>query len=208
MTNTTHTPHENAVMGLMRHLTSNDEAKLQSLMDWMAAPLHKPGTKMETGLLLAGTHFNHKFVLAETLADIYGSSALWTYPHNLENRFCSFNADTRLMVVSIRHDSTNLPNLTVEKLKSLISDQSIELNRKHEPPRTIPNHLNMVFLSGDANVFGGCDRRWTIVEQQKPLHLNPPDDRLLSYSNRLERAVALKNLLLKHQISSTALEAV
>ena len=212
MTTTTHTLHESAVMGLIRQLANNDEAKVQQLLAWMAAPLQKPGHKSQQGLLLAERQLGGNWLLASILSEIYGDSSLWMYAENMSAKFSFLRPETRLLCVShagfdlFRGSRSNPP--TAEKLKALITSQSVQLNPRHQEPQTIPNHLNVVFLTGAANPFNESDRRWLVIEPKHDLQLSKQDDHLLSYSNRLERSLALKSLLMRHSISSTALEAV
>lgn len=209
MTNTTHTPHENAVMGLMRHLTSNDEAKLQSLMDWMAFPLQPikpPRVKLNQALVFGGPVVNGKSILQQTLADIYHEDAHTIGYSSLDTDGMQIPGYTRLLTViddKYWKPQSHSDAVTKAYLKSLISN-----HERNDGPKTIPNRLNIIFLTGSANPFNTNDRRFFILQEGKPLQPTPRDDYLLSHSNRLERAVALKNLLLKHQISSSALEAV
>ncbi len=212
MSTTTHTPHESAVMGLIRHLANNDEAKVQQLLAWMAVPVQKPGHKLRQGLLLAGHQMGGNWLLATILSEIYSDGSLWMYAENLSAKFTFLRPETRLLCVShagfdlFRGSRSNPP--TAEKLKTLITSQSVQLNPRHQEPQTIPNHLNVVFLTGAANPFNESDRRWLVIEPKHDLQLSQQDDYLLSYSNRLERTLALKNLLMRHSISSTALETV
>lgn len=212
MTTTTHTPHESAVMGLIRHLANNDETKVLQLMDWMAAPIQKPNHKLQQGLLLAGQQMAGNWLLGTILSEIYSDRSLWVHAENLSAKFTFLHPETRLLSVShngfdLFHGSRFNPP-TAEKLKALISSQLIRLNPRHQEPQTIPNHLNMVFLTGAANPFGESDRRWLVIQPKHDLQLSQQDDYLLSYSNRLERSLALQHLLKRHTISSNALEAV
>ena len=212
MNSTSLPEHESAVNYLIRHLAGGNESKAQLLLDWMAEPLQHPYTKLPQGLLLHGYVQTGTYLLAEILEDVYHLAATRAFSQRLRGPQAPFTAYTKLL--SVFHDDTDLDAGTDRKppirsiLRQLISAPELQLNRTPRHEETCTNHMNVVFVSGSVNFLDDSDdRRWMVVSAKSTLQPSKSDDFLLSYSQRLERAVALKNILLAHQLQN-ALEAV
>lgn len=204
--------HENAIQGLIRHLAGGNENTAQRLLDWMAAPLQNPNTKLRQALLLNGYAQSGSYLLAEILEDVYHDAATRVFTQRLRDHVSPFSPHTQLL--SVFHDGTDLDMGTDRKpptkaiLKELISASKVQINRKDHIKTTCVNRMNIVFVSGSVDFLDDSnDRRWLAVQAKNPLRLSKSDDLLLSYSQRLERAIGLKNILKAHQVSD-ALEAV
>lgn len=212
MNSTSLPEHESAVNYLIRHLAGGNESKAQLLLDWMAEPVQHPHTKLRQGLLLNGYAQTGTYLLAEILEDVYHQAATRVFSQRLRDPYSVFTPQTRLLTVF--HDDLDLDMGTDRKpptramLKELITAPFLHLNRKNQCRESCTNRLNIVFVSGSVNGLNDSnDRRWMVVEAKNELQLSKSNDLLLSYSQRLERAVALKNILLAHQLQNE-LEAV
>lgn len=212
MNSTSLPAHESAVNYLIRHLAGGNERKAQLLLDWMAEPLQHPYTKLPQGLLLHGYAQTGTYLLAETLEDVYHQAATRVFSQRLRGPLAPFTPYTQLLTVF--HDDTDLDVGTDRKppirsiLKQLVSAPELQLNRSPGHEETCTNRMNVVFVSGSVNFLDDSnDRRWMVVHAKNKLQLSKSDDRLLSFSQRLERALALKNILLAHRLQRE-LEAV
>lgn len=212
MTRTSLPDHENAIQGLIRQLACGNEVITQQLLDWMAIPLQHPGTKLRQGLLLNGYVQSGSHLLAEILEDVYHHAATRVFTQRLHDPYSAFTPHTQLL--SIFHDGTDLDVRTDRKrstkaiIKDLISAPYVQIKRESCLDATCVNRMNIVFSSGSVDFLGdSCDRRWFVVQAKNHLRLTKSDDLLLSFSQRLERAIGLKNILKAHQVSD-ALEAV
>lgn len=202
MSTQTHTPHEAAVLKLIQHIGRTPE-KTQYLLDWMAAPLRPgPPVKLSQVMLLKGG-YSAANILQQSLADIYHEEALSTGIQALADPRHVVPTYVRLLTVYDRSSTpAHADSLAAAKayLKCLISNPERNAGTTAYPLPT-PNRLNIIFCTGAADPFNTEDRRFFVVQEAKPLQLTSDEDYLLSYSNRLERAVALKNLLRRHQIT-------
>lgn len=204
MSTQTHTPHEAAMLKVICHLGQTD-GKTQQMLDWMAAPL-VPGAraKLTQAMALVGSHYTHgRNILQQSLADIYHEEAFSIGTRSLAHP--SFLIPAYIKLLTVYADNYWAPEGDSEAvmkayLKSLITNDE-RIGGTEARPEPIPNHLNIIFCTGAANPFNSEDRRFFLVEESKPLQLTSDENYLLSYSNRLERALALKNLLRRHQIT-------
>jgi len=159
------------VLELLAHLHAESgdtpqacAASMAWTLRWLALPLQKPGTKMRTGLVVHGPQGAGKNLLFEIVAGIYGRYAAVIGQDQLEDKFNDWASQKLFLIgdeVIARAELYHQKN----KLKAFITGETIQINAKMLPVRQEANHVNVVFLSNDAQPLAleTGDRRYHVV---------------------------------------------
>ncbi len=137
------------------------------LLDWMAYPLQNLGAKTGVALVLVSeTHGTGKSTLANIMTEIYGKENIAVINGSeLKGNFNDYT-QRQLLVVEEVHVSHFLESQAImNKLKMLVTDTQISLNRKFMPQENVPNHVNVIMISNhpDALKLEESDRRFFVV---------------------------------------------
>lgn len=175
-------PSNSGDIGPMLHLlsylfehTNNDgnhttnEEKLQWFLNWLAYPLQNPGHKNHTAVLL----YSHqqgvgKNLIGYVMQDIYGDNFAQLGDDAFERPFNDYLMGKQFI---IGNELTSKDKWNgMEKLKMLITEPQIEINRKFQPILNIKNCVNLLLLSNnpDPLVIKGMDRRFFIWFIENP----------------------------------------
>jgi putative DNA primase/helicase len=159
------------LLELMRFLLSRiseDELKRDEILDWllcwMAYPLQNLGAKLRTAVIMHGDEGAGKNFLFDLLVDIYGKYGALVGQDELEDKFNDWRSGKMMIIgdeVSSRAELVHNKN----RLKSLITSPSVQINPKGLPRRTESNHINIVFLSNELQplALDNSDRRYLVV---------------------------------------------
>lgn len=155
------------LLELLAHLCADsartDEGRaavVDWVLNWLAYPLQRPGSKMASALVFHGGQGTGKNLFFEAIASIYGRYALVVGQDQLEDKFNDWASQKLFLIgdeVVARAELYHQKN----KLKAFITSETIQINTKMLPLRTEANHVNVVFLSNE----------------QQPLALEPDDRR-------------------------------
>lgn len=154
-------PYTNAVL---LNLCGNDHGRALEVMRWLASPLRTPGEKLPQALWVRGDQGTGKSLFFnELIAPMYGAAAA-TIPSQLFNGwFNGWASGKRLAVV----DAFEYGFESMHRLKSLITANHLHIERKGHAASIERNKLNLIFLSGQADVLplsGDTTRRFLIVD--------------------------------------------
>lgn len=159
------------LLDLLYHLCSESaqgEAAIGAVVDWvlnwLAYPLQHPGAKLASALVFHGPQGTGKNLFFEAIASIYGRYALVVGQDQLEDKFNDWVSQKLFLIgdeVVARQELYHQKN----KLKALITGETIQINTKMLPLRTEENHVNVVFLSNEQQPLAleQDDRRYFVI---------------------------------------------
>ena len=171
------------------------------MLKWIAYPIHHPGAKMKTTLVIHGPQGTGKNMFFEALMSIYGRYGRVIDQTAIEAQFNDW-ASRKLFLIAdevvARSDLYHVKN----KLKAFITGDWIRINPKNVAPYDERNHVNVVFLSNEAQpvILEEDDRRHAVIWTPEKL---PPE----FYGGLIKEienggAAALHDYLLKLDLGS------
>lgn len=158
------------------HLCEYDTHAYEWVMRWLAIPLQRLGTKMDTALILHG-HMQgagKSLFFDQVMSEIYGQYAVILGQGQLEQEYNEWIVDKMYAVFeevfSGKDRYTNMG-----KVKQLITSKTIYISKKYANGWTQDNLVNMVFLSNDIMPLQleQADRRFMVINPNTkiPEHL-------------------------------------
>lgn len=155
------------ILELLHHLCkdeANPDEVYQWVMRWLAYPIQYPGTKLKTALVVHGPQGSGKNMFFEAVMGIYGSFGRVIDQAAVEDKFNDW-ASRKLFLIAdevvARAELYHIKN----KLKGLITGDSIRINPKNLGAYEERNHVNMVILSNEVMpaVLERDDRRYMVI---------------------------------------------
>lgn len=159
------------ILELLQHLCADSaeteegvKAVMGWVLNWLALPLQRLGTKMRSALVFHGPQGAGKNLFFEIVAAIYGRHALVVGQDQLESQFNDW-ASQRLFLIGDEVVARQELYHQKNKLKAFITGETIQINTKMMPLRTEANHINVVFLSNEPHPLAleEGDRRYLVV---------------------------------------------
>jgi putative DNA primase/helicase len=155
------------LLDLLRYLCSaekNSAEVYEWVMRWLAYPIQYPGTKMKTALVFHGPQGTGKNMFFEAVTSIYGEYARVIDQSAVEDKFNDWASRKLLLIadeVVARQELFHIKN----KLKGLVTGDTIRINPKNVGAYEEKNHVNMIFLSNEVMpaVLERDDRRYMVV---------------------------------------------
>lgn len=159
------------IMELLRHLCADSadtpeavEGVVQWVLKWIALPLQRLGTKMQSAQIFHGPEGAGKNLFWEIVGKIYGRYAVVVGQKQLEGDFNDW-ASQKMLVIG--DEVVTRQELYHHKgdLKKFITGETIQINPKGLPLREERNHCNVIFLSNEHQplALGDTDRRYFVV---------------------------------------------
>lgn len=145
-------------------ICDGDEKAAKYFIQWLAHMIQKPDEKPSVAILMKSLQGTGKGMLTKPLLEILGQYGAHVNGHaNLTQRFNSTVAN-KLMIFGDEVDLKE--NKVADKLKGLISEDVIQLERKGIEPEAMPNYSRFIFASNHIQVInaGLKERRYLIVE--------------------------------------------
>lgn len=135
------------------------------ILDWLAYPLQNLGAKMNTLLLLFGPAGTGKDLFLKPMHAIYGSNAVKISNDELKSSFTSIYAAKQFLhadELKRAHASGDIVN---QKIKGLVTNPTITVNRKGDPEYKIKNVINLAITSNyyDCVKLDEDDRRAAVI---------------------------------------------
>jgi putative DNA primase/helicase len=151
------------IKDLLFFLVNENLAHYQYVLKWLAYPLQHPGAKLKTSLVFHGGQGTGKNLFFEAYAAIYGRYAKVIDQSAIEDKFNTWVSGKLFLIadeVIARHDLFQLKN----KLKAIITGDTIRINPKNLPDYFEKNQFNMVYLSNEIQpvVLEQDDRRHSV----------------------------------------------
>ncbi len=156
------------LLGLLDYLCSgepNGQALYEWVLKWLAYPLQHPGAKMLSALVVHGPQGTGKSMFFEYYARIFGPYGLILDQDAIEDRFNADWASGKLFVIADEVVARSEMYHVKNKLKGLITRETIRINPKNLAAHEERNHINLVFLSNEKQpvVLEGDDRRHCVI---------------------------------------------
>lgn len=154
-----------AVEAWRSHLQNLFPDDWRSLLVWIAYNVQKPGHKVLWAPIIKGTQGDGKSSIGDMMGAVMGQDNVRTV--STESLFSDFTGYAEGACVAFleeirvkghnRHDAMN-------KLKPLVTNKVVEVVRKGENGRNIPNVTNYMAFTNfeDALVIDANDRRWGV----------------------------------------------
>lgn len=152
-------------------------------LDWMAYPIQFPGTKLFSAVIVHGRKTGTgKTLIGYTLAKIYGENFIKIKNENLLDTWW---AENRQFVLGDEISGTDKRS-EADAMKTMITQEEININVKYIPQFSIPDCVNYYLTSNhaDALFLEDEDRRFFVheVTQDAPL----PEAFYMSYDKWLK----------------------
>lgn len=139
------------------------------MIQWFAYPLQNLGAKMATSLIVIGQQGIGKSLLANVVSKIYGpANSVMITREQLDSTFNSIYSAKQFVVVDemSKNSRRDVALASSNKLKTLVTELRLLVNRKGQPEFEIENHMNIVMTSNhvDALFMEDGDRRFAVIE--------------------------------------------
>lgn len=145
------------------HADECDEV-LHWLLCWMAYPLQHQGAKLKSAVVMHGDEGAGKNLFFETHLEIYGEYGKSVGQDELEDKFNDWRSRTLFVMADEASSRQELVH-NKNRLKSLITSSTVQINPKNMPRREEANHMNVVFQSNELTplALDNTDRRYLVV---------------------------------------------
>ena len=143
-----------------------DPAEREILSRWLAWVYRHPERKVTYAVVLCGDPGVGKSSVFEVLAACIGGDAQVSRPHQsqIENRFNGWAFGKRLVIIPelMSDDRYSI----AEKLKTVVADRTISIERKNEEPFDVRNVASVCACTNhpDPIAIGRGDRRYAFIE--------------------------------------------
>jgi len=140
------------------------------LLSWMARCVQEPGERAEVAVVLQGGRGTGKSFFARQFGALFGPHFLAiSNPRHLVGHFNSHLEDCVVLLADEAFYAGDKRHGSV--LKSLITENSLAIERKGYDLRQCANHLHVIMASNDAWVVpAGLDERRFLVLEVAPTH--------------------------------------
>jgi len=145
-------------------ICNDDLIASKFVIDFLAHMLQKPNEKPSVAIVMKSVEGTGKGTMFEPLKQILGAYAVQVNgAYQLTGRFNSVVAN-KLLVFADEVDLTDVR--TADKLKGLISEPRLSLERKGIDPIQVPNLCRFIFASNHETVIkaGNRERRYLVLE--------------------------------------------
>lgn len=155
------------LLGLLEFLCQAEEnsaALFDWLLCWLALPIQRPGTKMQTAVLMHGPEGAGKNMLFGAVRAIYGRYGGIFSQVELESQFNGW-ASRRLFMIGNEVVTRAEIYHQQGRLKNMITEPEWQVNEKNLPTRQESNHCNFVFFSNRLDIakLDPEDRRYCVI---------------------------------------------
>lgn len=188
---------------VLHYVLGESDSLLDWTLKWMAYPLQYPGTKMTTSIILHGPEGSGKNTIADAVRRIYGRYGRSITQTQLESQWTDWISGKLFIVGNeVLHRQEQITQKG--RIKTLITEPTVSVERKHLPGREEPNCANLIFLSNELvplNIDRG-DRRF-LVQYTPPPHPDGPEfyKGLSEKSMPIETVQALHHYLMQVDVS-------
>ena len=181
---------------LVKELFKNAEpAHVKWFEQWCAYPIQNPGVKMYSCPILFGQcKGTGKSLLGLTLMSIYGVNGAEITDTQLEDERNVFAAEKQFILAN---EVTGSDKRTmVGRLRNLITQHTVVINKKYTPDYTIRDTINYFFTSNhiDAVYMEDDERRFFVHECVGPKLVDVSESKVREYDRWLKSGDAARNL--------------
>jgi hypothetical protein len=151
---------------LLDYLFDGEPDSRRWFEQWLSYPLRYPGTKLATAVVVWGiAQGTGKTLVGETMSRIYGENYIAIADKDLHGSFNGW-AVNKQFIVGDEIAGGEKKRDVADRMKSMITQTRININRKYMPHYTLPDCINYYFTSNhpDAFFMEDRDRRFMIHE--------------------------------------------
>lgn len=147
---------------VLHYAVGESESVFEWVLKWIAYPLKHPGSKMKTSVIMHGPEGSGKNTVWDAVRRMYGRYGIQISQTQLEQQWCDW-LSARLFIVGneVLHRQEQVQQKG--RLKSIVTDSTVRIERKFISGRDEINFANLVFLSNELT----------------PLNIDPEDRRFL-----------------------------
>lgn len=154
------------IIDLIVHLCNGDFEDVDWLLNWLAIPLQKPGTKLDTAVIFHGRTqgAGKSLFFGRVMSAIYGQYALTLGQSQLETQYNDW-VDGKLWAIFEEIFTGNDRYQNISMVKQLITGEELYINKKFMSGWRQENFVNCVFLSNELMPLAieSDDRRMFVV---------------------------------------------
>lgn len=157
------------LLDLLRRLCSGEEKNnsdevYQWVLKWLAYPIQHHGAKMRTSLIFHGPQGVGKNLFFESYGAIFGKYFRVIGQSEVDDKFNDWASGKLCMLadeVVARQELFHIKN----KIKALITGETIRINPKNVAAHDERNHVNIIFCSNETQplVLENDDRRFMVI---------------------------------------------
>jgi len=152
------------------YVYDGEQEAIDFTLNWMALPLQKLGTKMESAIFLAGNQGTGKTIIGDITRHLHGhKNTSKIKGEELDSQFNDYMM--RATIVCVEEVCLKEKWTLMDRIKDTITSKRIRINLKHVSPYEIENVTNFILYSNHANglAVSEGDRRWhPHVSHQEP----------------------------------------
>ena len=159
-------------VAFMDYLFAGDPDARKWIEQWLAYPLQYPGAKLTSAVVLWSIKQGvGKSMMGETIGRLYGSHFKTISAVELHASFNGWMRDCQFILGE--ENSSSDQRADSNRLKGMITGNTIYVNEKYQPALELPNCVNFMFTSNHPDAFhlDDADRRffvWEIVANRMP----------------------------------------
>lgn len=145
-------------------LCNNDQKAADYVLGWLAHLVQRPHDKPSVAIVMKSVEGTGKGTFFEPIKQIFGTHAVHVNgAYQLTGRFNSAVAN-KMVVFGDEVDLTDVRS--ADKLKGLISEATLSLEKKGIDPISVPNYARFIFASNHEQVIraGNRERRYLVLE--------------------------------------------
>ncbi|CAK8744495.1 hypothetical protein SODG_007608 [Sodalis praecaptivus] len=154
---------------LRQVICAGDETSYAYLIGWMAHLIQRPDEKPSVAIVMKSIPGTGKGTMVRPLQDILGQYAI--HINGAGQIAGKFNATMANKLLIFADEVTVGRNYEGDRLKGIISEKSINLERKGIDPEPMPNFARLIFASNSIQALkaGIRERRYLVLEPN-PAH--------------------------------------
>lgn len=161
-----------ALLRILEHLCGREDKPrdvFRWVLKWLAYPIHHPGAKMQTALLIHGPEGTGKNTVFGAVRQAYGRYGFTFTQVELESQF---NGIFSGKLFGIGNEVVSRAELYHQqgRMRNMITEGEWPINEKNLPARMEQNHCNMVFFSNRIDIakLDPDDRRYCVIWTPEP----------------------------------------
>lgn len=154
---------------VLYYACGNNDEVFAWLLRWMAYQVQHPGAKMSTSVIFHGPEGSGKNTVWDGFRRIFGKYGRSITQTQLEGQWTDW-ISCKLFIVGNEVLQRQEQIHQKGRLKTLITEPLVSVERKHLPGREEPNYCNLVFLSNETVPLSidPTDRRFLVVYTPAP----------------------------------------
>ena len=150
------------------YLCDGQQEVVDQLLDFMAFIIKYPGKKVMWAPVISGHEGTGKSTLKRVMSRVFRPASVKEITVTaLESQFNPY-MESELIFLEEVYASSKME--VADKLKTIITEQYIDLNKKHEQQKNIRNYSNLMVFTNQTNpmYMSSSDRRYLVIRSESP----------------------------------------